>query len=222
MACGAALALGHHRADTQHACAVDVADEFFDIGIARVQQDVLWLALLDNETVLQDHQMIGKFQRLIKIVGDEDDGLVKILLQLQKQVLHGCADQRVEGREGLVHQHDISIRCQRPRQTDTLLHPARQLVRIGILISFKSNPCDPAARLVLRRRQFFAADLRGKKGVVQNRAVWQQGEFLEHHRHLCLPQLAQLCGVISHDVIAIHHDLAGGRLDQPVQMPDQG
>ena len=47
-----------------------------------MQQDMLRLALLHDKTVLQDYKVIGQLQRLIKIVGDEDDGLVQLFLQL--------------------------------------------------------------------------------------------------------------------------------------------
>ena len=94
---------GHNRAHPQNPCAVDVAHEVFDVGITRVQQDVLRLALLHDKAVLQDHKVIGQLQRLIKIVSDEDDGLVQLFLQLEQQVLHIGSDQRIKGRESLVH-----------------------------------------------------------------------------------------------------------------------
>ena len=51
----------------------------------------------------KDHKVIGQLQRLIKIVSDEDDGLVQLFLQLEQQVLHICSDQRIKSRESLVH-----------------------------------------------------------------------------------------------------------------------
>ncbi len=53
---------------------IDVADEVLDVGISRVQQNALRLALLDDGAVLEDHKVIGQFQRLIEIVSDEDHG----------------------------------------------------------------------------------------------------------------------------------------------------
>ena len=124
MAWFGALVIVHDRTDLQDTGAVDVADELLDIGIAGIQQDMLRLTLLDDEPVFQDDKMVGKLQRLVQIVGDEDNGFVKILLKPQKKVLHRGADQRVERGERLVHQHHLGIRGQRPRKPDTLLHSA--------------------------------------------------------------------------------------------------
>ncbi|MNI99610.1 hypothetical protein D3C73_1587290 [compost metagenome] len=57
-------------------------------------------------------------------MGDEDDGFVQGLLQLQQLVLHLRADQRVEGAERFVHQDDVSVRRQGAGQAHTLTHAA--------------------------------------------------------------------------------------------------
>ena len=46
--------------------------------------------------------------------------------------LHELARLGVEAGEGLVHQQDVGIGGERPRQRHALLHAARQLVRIGV------------------------------------------------------------------------------------------
>ena len=53
--------------------------------------------------------MIGQFQRLIKIMGDENYGLFQLNLQLQKQILHVGADEWIERGECFIHEHDIRV-----------------------------------------------------------------------------------------------------------------
>ena len=134
---------GHNRAHPQNPCAVDVAHEVFDVGIIRVQQDMLRLALLHDKAVLQDHKVIGQLQRLIKIMRDEDDGLVQLFLQLEQQVLHVGSDQRIKGRESLVHQHDRCVCSQRPGNAHTLLHPTRKLRWIMVLEPAQTHAIQP-------------------------------------------------------------------------------
>ncbi len=49
----------------------------------------------------------------------------------------------------------------------------------------------------------------------------QQGEFLEHHRHLLLLQTAQVRGERLCCVFAIQQDLARCGFDQAIQVADQ-
>ena len=166
--------------------------------------------------------MIGQFQRLVEIMGDEDDGLVQLGLEVDQQILHVGADQRIERRERLVHQHDVGIAGQRAGDSNPLLHPARKLVRILLLLPLEPHAVQPFARLL----GVGALALAGHSGrharILQHRSMRQQREFLEHHGHLVLAQLAQALLVIVEDVLAIHQHLARGRVDQPVEMPDQG
>src|SRR3712207_7466976 len=47
--------------------------------------------------------------RLVYVVGDEDDGLLYVLLDAQELVLEPLARDRVDGPEGLVHEHDRGV-----------------------------------------------------------------------------------------------------------------
>lgn len=85
----------HDRPHPQYARAIDIAGEVDDVGIVRMEQDLLRLALLYDDPVLQDYQMIGEFQRLVEIVTYEDDGLVQLLLQFQEE--RSCMSVRISG-----------------------------------------------------------------------------------------------------------------------------
>ena len=50
----------------------------------------------------------------------------------------------------------------------------------------------------------------------------QQSGVLENHADLLGAHLTQCLGIESVDIRAIDEDLAGGGLDQPVDVPNQG
>ena len=81
---------------------------------------------------VEDGQAAAHLQRLVDVVGDEDDGLAQPLLQGQHGVLQPDADERIKRREGFVHQDDVGIGRQRPRQPHALAHAARELFRIAV------------------------------------------------------------------------------------------
>src|SRR5205814_5583719 len=66
------------------------------------------------------------------IVTDEEDGLPDPLLERQQLVLELAADERVERRERLVHEQDVRIGRERPREPDALLHAAGELAAIAL------------------------------------------------------------------------------------------
>ena len=115
----------HDGTQFDHAGAVDVLDEILNVIIGRTQHDILRAALLHQMTIAQNRDIVAKAQRLVQIMGDEDNRFVQFLLQINQNGLHIITDQRVERRKRLVHQQDIRIRCQTARQTHALPHAAR-------------------------------------------------------------------------------------------------
>ena len=51
---------------------------------------------LQHLTVLHQGDPITKTDRLIKVMGDKNDGALSLSLQLQKQLLHVTANQRIK------------------------------------------------------------------------------------------------------------------------------
>ena len=96
----------HDRTNLEYPGPVDVADEILDVGVTRVQQYMLWFILLDDITILEDHQPVSELECFIQVMGNEDNGLVQIILQLQQEILHVSTNERIKCRECLVHQHD--------------------------------------------------------------------------------------------------------------------
>jgi hypothetical protein len=73
---------------------------------------------------------LRKVDRLEHRMGDEDDGLAQIAPQRQQIVIEPKPRDLVERRERLVHQQDVRIDDQRPRQRHPHLHAAGQFARI--------------------------------------------------------------------------------------------
>ena len=67
---------------------------------------------------------VAELEGLVQVVGDEDDGLAHLLLQVDEFVLHVAADEGVKGAEGLVHEQDVRRQRQGAGQAHALLHAA--------------------------------------------------------------------------------------------------
>ena len=65
-------------------------------------------------------------------MGDEDDRLAQLAPQREQIVVEAEARDLVERRERLVHQKNIRIGDERPRQRDPHLHAAGQFAREGV------------------------------------------------------------------------------------------
>ena len=190
--------------------------------------------------------MVADAQRLVEIVGDEHDGAVEAVLDLHQLILHVVADQRIERAERLVHQQHLGIGRERPGEADPLLHAAGELARILVLETLQADHIDlglgpvadvgtaaacqaqppgkPPDRPACRRpvAPALVADLQTAHDILEHRFVGQQSEALEHHAHLEAPQVAQRLRVELQHILAVHQDASVGRLDQPVDVPDQG
>ena len=81
----------------------------------------------------QHHDLVGQEDRLVDVVGDEEDGEVEVLPQRQQPLLHAQARLRVERGEGLVEQDHVLVAEQRPQQRRALPHAARERRRIVVL-----------------------------------------------------------------------------------------
>ena len=94
----------HDVFGSQHFRTVDVLHEFFYIARCRIGQNFLRRTDLDQFPILQQRDSVPDTQSFVQIMGDEDDGLADICLQIQQFILHLTTDQWIQSREGLVHQ----------------------------------------------------------------------------------------------------------------------
>lgn len=211
----------HDRRRGEDPRAVDGGHELRDEIVGGSGEDLLGRADLDDPAVAHHRDAVAEVHGLVQVVRDEDDGLAERLLELEQLVLHLPADERVERGERLVHQQHVRVGRERPGEADALAHPARELRGQRVLPAVEPGECDRLARTSAALGATDALDLERERGVVDHRAVRQQGEVLEHHAHPAATELAQLLRADGRQVVVAEQDPAGRRPPQTVEHADE-
>ena len=140
----AARLLAQVAPDLRHVAAERVARH--DFRGARARQ-------LDRHHALQlagpvgHHQhAVGELHGLGDVVGDQQAGLLQLMLDLQHLVAEQQPRLLVERAERLVHQQDLRLGGERARDRDALAHAAGQLGRIALLEAVEADEIDEMAR----------------------------------------------------------------------------
>ena len=120
------------------------------IGVARTRHRDFDHLAQPSRVRVENQDTIRQVDRLFEIVGDEDDGDVDLLPDLQEVALHLRARLGVERAERLVHQQNARPVGECAGDGDALLHSTRKLVRVGVGEAFEPDQVDPLARLALR------------------------------------------------------------------------
>ena len=188
----------------------------------RVTQDLGRRAELgDPAAVLHDHDQVAHLDRLVDVVGHEQDRLGERLLQAQELVLEALPDDGIDRPERLVHQHHGRVGRQGPRDPDALALAARELRREApgdtspdrAPRSRAAPPRDSAASARASR----AGGSRSRRSP-RSTEVREQPDLLDD-----VPDAApELRDVPRGRVDAVEQDPAGGRLDQPVHHLERG
>src|SRR5512146_2821880 len=126
-----------------------------------------------------DDDAVGEIDRLVDVMGHEEDGLAVALPDTQELRAHDLADLRVERAEGLVHQQDLGLDAERPGDADALAHPARELMRKMPLESAQAHHLEMTARDLLARLRRKPLQLEAELDILQDRAPGQKREILE-------------------------------------------
>ena len=90
---------------------------------------------------------------------DEHDGLARFLPDAQQLEVHLLAGERIERAEGLVHQYELRIVHQRPRDRRPLLHAAGELVRVLRFVAGEADELQEMPRTLARFSAGEAEDL---------------------------------------------------------------
>ena len=130
----------------------------------------------------QHQDAVGEEDRLVEIVGDEDDGDVDLAPDFQQMRLHLGTRLRVERAERLVHQQNARLIGERAHDRHALLHAAGQLMRIGVgeflqtdeIAAIAAPRCSASYLLV-------AVDLEAEHHVLLHGQPGEQRVALEHH-----------------------------------------
>ena len=169
---------------------------------------------LHDAPVAHDRDAVAEAQRLVEVVAHEQDGLLHARLQREQLVLQLVADQRVERREGLVHQEDVGVRGERAGEPHALLHAARQLADGAVPPVREADQFELALHDALQLGGRFAAQLEPEPDVLRDRAPGQQAELLEHHRD---PQPAQAAEVLRAAARHVHRAVGVGDQHLPAR-----
>ena len=197
-----------------------LADEVLDERVRRVHQQLGGRRVLgEDPALLQDRDPVAHLDRLVDVVGDEDDRLADLGLQAQELVLQPLAVDRVDRPERLVHQHHRRVGGERAGDADALALAARQLRRVAP--AQLALEADQVQQLVHARRRpalVPAQQLRDRGDVVGDRAVREQADLLDHVADVA-PQLVLVA--VAH-AAAADEDVAGRDVDHPVDHPHRG
>ena len=187
-----------------------------------VQHDVLGCADLLDAAVEHDGHSVRELERLVEIVGDEDDGLPEQGLQAQELVLHLLADERVEGGERLVEKPDVGLHRERSRDPHPLLLAAGKLPREVVLAALQADESDHPAGPLHVVAALHAPHLEREGDVLERGAMGQEGEVLKHHAHLAAPQIDEFPVAHREQVRALDLHRAGRGLDEARETAHQG
>ena len=158
---------------------------------------------------LQDRDEVAHLDRLVDVVGHEQDRLGELLLEAQELVLEPLADDRVDRAERLVHEQHRRVRGERPRHADALALAARQLRRVAVARSVAGLEPDEREQLLGARARWRAVGQPRRRGTVATFSpiVWcgNRPDLLDH-----VPDAApELDDVARRDVDAV--DAGSGR-----------
>ena len=108
------------------------ADEVLDEVVRRRHEQVGGGGVLGEDAALLEHRdAVAHLDRLVDVVGDEEDGLAQLCLQAQELVLQAVAVDGVDRAEGLVHEHQRGVAGEGARDADALALPAGELGRVA-------------------------------------------------------------------------------------------
>jgi hypothetical protein len=110
-----------------------VTEEALDKRVRRPGQHPLGCVELHQLAAYLHHRnAIPEPHRLVDVMGDEDDGLVQLGLEVQELLLQLAADDRINGAERFVHQEQRGVGRQGPRHAHPLLLAPRELIRVPL------------------------------------------------------------------------------------------
>ena len=141
------------------------------------------VVLGEHAALAHDRDPVAHLDRLVDVVGDEDDGLADLAVQAQEVVLQALARDRVDRAERLVHQHQRRVGRHRPRDADALLLAAGELApgsACRSLVRIEPDELEQLARARADPLPSPAEQPRHGADVVLDRHVREQADLLEH------------------------------------------
>ena len=175
--------------------------------------------LCQHPALLHHGHPVAHLDRLVDVVGDEQDRLADLRLEPQELVLEALPVDRVDGAEGLVHQHQRRVRGERARHADPLPLAAGQLR--GKAVAHVRGQGDEVEHLLHAAGDARAVppeQARHHADVVPDREVGEEADLLDH-----VPDAtAQLGRRARADADTVDQDVAVAQLDHAVHEPQGG
>jgi hypothetical protein len=169
--------------------------------------------------LLEDRDPVAHLDRLVDVVGDEDDRLAQLRLEAQELVLQPLAVDRVDRAERLVHQHQRRVGRERAGDADPLALAAGELR--GVAVAEVAGQADDPQQLLdalVRAALVPAEQVRDGRDVLADRLVREEADLLDHVADLA-PQLRRPAVA---DALAADQDVAVRDVDHPVDHPHGG
>ncbi len=182
-------------------------------SLAGLQQELGGRRVLRQvATDLHDGDPVAHLDRLVDVVGDEEDRRAQRAMEPQELVLQAIADDRIDGAERLVHEHDRRLGGHRAGHADALALAAGELRRIAVADPRRVEPDQRQQLLDAGTDAVFlpAEQLRDRGDVVGDGLVGEQAGLLDH----VADAAAQLGDLDRHHVLAVDEHRAGGWLDR--------
>ncbi|MCY1390798.1 hypothetical protein D9M71_56210 [compost metagenome] len=195
-------------------------EESSDVIVRGIAKQRLRGTDLYNLATLHDRNAMADANRLFNVMGDEDDGAMLFCLQANQFALHFVANQRVECREGFVHQQDGGVIRQRSGQAYPLLHTAGQLVRIAVGVAIEPYLFECLECTFMPFTFLYTRDFQAESNVVDHTHVGHQGKRLKHHAHVFATNAEKIGVRQTSDFLSVKMDRSGGWLDQSIEQPD--
>src|SRR6266516_3081211 len=128
----------------------------------------------------QDHA-VAETNGLTYVVRDEQDRLAAGLPNTLDVTIELLARHCIEGRQRLIHEEDARVRCQRARERGPLLHPAGELVHVGIRELLEPDELQMIQRdLPSLLGREFRFELQPEQHVPHHRQPGKQRRLLKH------------------------------------------
>jgi hypothetical protein len=109
--------------------------------------------------LVEDYHAVAELEGLLEVVGDHEDGHLRIPLKFHQEFVHREPRAGVERAEGLVEEEDAGPGRQRLRDGEALLHSARKLRGPGVGHVAEADAVERGLRALPRR----AAGCAGEK-----------------------------------------------------------
>lgn len=145
-------------------CHCDSDEDFDDYGFVMKPWDFIHsklggVVLNDVGALGEDDDPVAELHGLVEVVGDDDDRLLQLLLDLDQLVLQPLPRDGIDRAEGLVHEEHGRVGGEGAGHSDALLLAAGEFLRVPVPVDIRvegdelQQLVDPRADPLLRPAQ---------------------------------------------------------------------